>query len=144
MVVNLPILINLSSESEYRSHYEDSLVKGAQVITADGYEVQFFTERFDHAFFRDSNRNVKDKAIFNQERAQRMDWIRELLESQSAEEYKRLKSDSKINRITLEPTTPYVVITQVMSEEDKKLRFITAYIVDSETALENMRSNPKW
>jgi hypothetical protein len=139
----LPRLLSLPDEAAYRAYFEAQYCN-TTVVTFDGITVQFFTEIFNEAFYRDSSRTARDKANFDLKRAQRMDWIRAVLEDSSLEVYRRAMPSSKIRRIALEPTTPYAVIIQIDSRNARRARFITAYIVDSPSALTKMRSNPRW
>jgi len=139
----LPPLLSLRNEAAYRTYFEAQYCN-TTVVTFDGITVQFFPEIFNEAFYRDSSRAAKDKANFDLKRAQSMDWIRAVLEDSSLEVYRRVMPSSKVRRITLEPTTPYAVIIQIDSRNARRARFITAYIVDSASALTKMRSNPRW
>lgn len=139
----LPRLLTLPAEKDFRAHFEARYCK-SRVSTFDGITVQFFPAMFDHAFYRDSSPTAHDKAIFDLQRAQRIDWIGAVLADPGVELYRRVMANSKVRRIALEPTTPYVVIIQMDSKSPLRARFITAYIVDSADALANMRSNPRW
>lgn len=139
----LPPLLSLPTVEDYRHYYENTYCR-AKVLTFDGIRVQFFPEDFDHAFWRDSNRQVKDKAVFDWERAKRMDWIRAVLASPSGELYRRTMPDGKVRRIALVPGERYAVIIQMHHRRPREARFITAYVVDSDSALQKMRSNPRW
>jgi hypothetical protein len=73
-----------------------------------------------------------------------MNWIKAVLEDPTLEVYRRVMPDSKVRRIALEPTARYAVIIQIDSSKPLRARFITAYVVDSASALTKMRSNPMW
>ena len=139
----LPPLLSLPNETAYRTYFEAQYCN-TTVVTFDGITVQFFSEMFNHAFYRDSSRTAKDKANFDLKRAQRMDWIKAVLEHSSLQLYRRVMPNSKVRRIALEPSTPYAVIIQIDSRNAHRARFITAYVVDSPSALTKMRSNPRW
>jgi len=51
--------------------------------------------------------------------------------------------NNKIRRIALLPVERYAVIIQV-EKNLRKANFVTAYVVNSESAYKKMRSNPKW
>lgn len=138
-----PKLLVLPTVDDYRRHYLTTYCRGG-IVTFDGINVRFFPETFDHAFFRDSDRWTKDKAVFDRRRAERMDWIRALLLDPSAELYRRVMHDGKLRRIALDPPTRYAVIIQMNPKCQSEARFITAYVVDSCSALQKMRSNPRW
>jgi hypothetical protein len=67
-----------------------------------------------------------------------------MLEDPTLELYRRVMPNSEVRRIALEPTAHYAVIIQIASRDPLRARFITAYVVDSASALAGMRSNPKW
>lgn len=139
----LPPLRILPTVEDYRRYYEKTYCRNG-VVTFDGIWVHFFPETFNHAFFRDSNRQTKDKAVFDQERAVRVDWIQAVLVSPLAHLYKRIMPNGKVRRIALWPFERYVVIIQINHKNPREARFITAYVVDSDTTLQKIRSNPRW
>jgi hypothetical protein len=139
-----PPLLRLADEGAYRQHYENALVRGGPILTFDGLSVAFYPEQFRHAFFRDSSRTARDKARFDLQRAGRMDWIRAVLEDSSAEVYRRHMPDGTTRRIALWLQERYAVIVELRKGRPNQGRFITAYVVDSESALAKMRSNPRW
>jgi len=141
----LPPLVFYATEAEYRAHFINKYVRQANsVITFDGITVRFFQENFNHAFFTSSSRKTPKKDRFDRSRAQRIDWIKYVLEDPTMEVYRRVMPNGKVRRITLEPTTPYAVIIQINPKDPTQARFITAYVVNSQSALRKMRSNPKW
>lgn len=139
----LPPLRILPTVEDYRRYYERTYCRKG-VVTFDGIWVHFFPETFYHAFFRDSTRQTKDKAIFDEERAVRVDWIRAVLASPFAHLYKRIMPNGKVRRIALWPFDPYVVVIQINDKNPHEARFITAYVVDSDITLQKIRSNPRW
>ncbi len=140
----LPLVI-YTTEAEYRTHFINKYVGQANCITTfDGVMVRFFRENFNHAFFTSRSRKFSRKDQFDRGRAERIDWIKHVLEDPAMEGYQRLMPNGKVRRITLEPTTPYAVIIQIDPKNPTQARFITAYVVNSRSALRKMRSNPKW
>jgi hypothetical protein len=121
----LPPLLTLPNEESYRAHFHAEYCC-APVVTFDGIAVRFFPEMFDHAFYRDSSPTARDKANFDLQRAQRMNWIKAVLEDPTLEVYRRVMPDSKVRRIALEPTARYAVIIQIDSSKPLRARFITA------------------
>src|SRR3990170_1828658 len=99
--MSLPALLKLPDEAAYRDHYRRAFVKVSPLLTFDGIKVNFFPEQFNHAFFRDSSRTAKDKARFDWQRAERIEWIKEVLADPRAEIYRRLMPDGKTMRIML-------------------------------------------
>lgn len=139
----LPPLLRLPREKDYRSHFVVQYCKGP-VLTFDSIAVKFFPRVFNHAFYRDSSPTAHDKADFDHDRAQRMDWIKAVLTDATVELYRRVMPSSKVRRIALEPTVRYAVIIQLDNRNPLRAHFTTAYIVDSSSALTKMRSNPRW
>jgi hypothetical protein len=141
----LPPLIIYATETEYRAHFISKYVgQKNSVTTFDGITVRFFQESFNHAFFTSSSRSSPNKNKFDKSRAERIDWIKYVLEDSTMEVYRRVMPNRKVRRIALEPTTPYAVIMQIDQRNPAHARFITAYVVKSQSALTKMRSNPKW
>ena len=141
--MSLPPLLRLASPSEYRRHYITQYCHSS-IRTFDGISVRFFPEVFGHAFYRDSSPTAHDKAVFDYDRAARLDWIRAVLQNPAAELYRRTMPNSSVRRIALHGPTRYAVIIQPGKRDPTQARFITAYIVDSNSALAKMRSNPRW
>lgn len=139
----LPPLLILPGEASYRAYFKKTYVVGGPMRTFDGIEVRFFEHNFDHAFYIKSSRNSRKKDKFSSERAKQMDWIKAVLADANAELYKRVMPNKKIRRIALLPIERYAVVIQV-EKNLRKATFITAYVVNSESAYSNMRSNPKW
>jgi hypothetical protein len=73
-----------------------------------------------------------------------MGWIKAVLGDPVLELYRRVMPGSKVRRIALEPATRYAVVIQMDPGNPLRARFITAYVVDSASALSKMRSNQKW
>lgn len=139
----LPHLLILPDEASYRKYFKKTYVVGSPIRTFDGIEVRFFEHNFDHAFYTKSSRSSKKKDKFSSERAKQMDWIKAVLADANAELYKRAMPNNKIRRIALLPVEGYAVIIQV-EKNLRKANFVTAYVVNSESAYKKMRSNPKW
>lgn len=139
-----PPLLVLPDEAAYRRHYLQSMCQAGTIATFDGITVQFFPEQFNHAFFRDSSSGVKDKARFDWNRAQRMNWIGEVLIDPSAELYRSLMHTRHIRRIALWLPERYVVIIELRKKQPARAAFVTAFVVDSDSALAKIRSNPRW
>ena len=141
--MRLPDLLRLPGAEEYREHYSRSLVQ-RQITTWDGWRVRFYPETFHHAFYTSTCRHAPAKDVFDLSRAERMDWIGALLAAPSVETYRRVVR-GKTRRLFLEPTSRYLVVTEVRGQVDERRAvFITAYVVRSLSALAKIRSNPPW
>jgi len=141
--VTLPPLLKLSSEAAYREHFRKHYLTGTPLVTFDGIRIRFFAHNFDHAFFTESVRGSGMKDRFDRSRAERMDWIGAVLCSSAVELYRRVMPKGSVRRISLVPVERYAAVIAV----EKKLRsanFVTAYVVNSNSTLKKMRSNPKW
>jgi hypothetical protein len=141
--MNLPPLLHLTDENEYRDHFQRRYVQMSPLLTFDGIAVRFFDRNFEHAFYFESVRGSGIKSKFSFQRAKRMDWIKAILVDDSVELYRRIMPNGSLRRIALEPNENYSVIIQV-EEKIRRANFVTAYVVGGSSAITKMRSNPKW
>jgi len=139
----LPPLLRLPDKTAYWKHYKKHYLRPGCITTFDGIRVQFFDHNFTHAFFTESKRGSGIKDRFDRNRAERMDWIAYVLQDATAELYERIMPNRKRRRIALMPAERYAVIIQV-ERDPTRANFITAYVVNSDSALRKMRSNPRW
>ena len=110
--MDLPPLLNLESQGEYREHYIRTLVNGPPVITPDGVIVDFYEDKFDYAFWGRSSSWQKQKDIFSWERARHMDWIRPLLTDPNSDMRRERGNDYRDFRLVLYYPDPYIVVTK--------------------------------
>ena len=139
----LPPLLKLPNDNDYREHFQKCYLPPAVIYTFDGIYVRFFKHNFDHAFYSESMRGSGKKDKLSQQRAQRMDWITDVLQNGSAELYRRIMPNRTVRRIALISSEKYAVVIQV-DKGGKRANFVTAYVVKSDEALRKMRGNPKW
>lgn len=139
-----PPLVKYESIQEYKKHFINKYCKEV-IKTFDNFEVKFYDDMFEHAFFESSDRRGS-KDIFSLKRAERIDWIEDVLKDKDAEIYMGYDSKSKRNdwnrRVTIINEDNYVVVIQII--KDKKAKFITAYVADSPNTAIAIRKNPKW
>ena len=139
-----PAFVHYATEAKYRAHYERCYCREV-IHTFDGLRVHFPKQQFDDAFFESANRKARDKSVFAQERAERIDWIRAAVEDPTAELYQGWDRDKKViargRRISL-VFGNYVVVLQIYSKRTSAT-FITAYLADPDT-IRKIRSNPRW
>ena len=139
-----PALVHYATEAEYRAHYERCYCR-AVIHTFDGLRVYFSKQQFDDAFFESADRKARDKSVFAQERAERIDWIRAAVEDPTAELYQGWDRDKKAiargRRISL-VFGNYVVVLQMYGKRTSAT-FITAYLADPDK-IRKIRSNPRW
>ena len=136
--------------SFYKNIFEAYYCK-APISTFDGILVFFKKNNFEHAFYESKNRRRKDKSLFSYKRANRIYWIKWVLENPSAELYKgynhKTKSYDSSRRIAV-CVDNYTVVIELTKKGDKA-NFITAYVADGingrgEKAIDLIRGGEKW
>jgi hypothetical protein len=139
-----PPLVIYDTQQEYREHFINKYC-GDLIETFDGYKVKFYYDMFEHAFFESSNKRG-NKDIFSKKRAERIDWIEDVLKDETAELYMGYDNKKKTNdnnrRVAIINEDNYVVIIQIIKE--LKAKFVTAYVADSPNTALAIRQNPKW
>lgn len=139
-----PLLVKYDSIQEYKVHFVEKYCKET-ISTFDGLQVKFYEDHFEHAFYESSNKKGS-KDIFSLKRAERIDWIENVLKDETAELYMGYDSKTKTNnfnrRVTIINEDNYVVVIQLI--KDTKAKFITAYVADSPNTAELIRKGEKW
>ena len=139
-----PLLVKYESIQEYKDHFINKYCK-KPISTFDGLQVKFYDDQFEHAFYESSNKKG-NKDIFSSKRAERIDWIEDVLKDESAELYMGYDSKNKTNnssrRVAIINEDDYVVIVQLI--KDTRAKFITAYVADSPTTANLIRQGEKW
>ena len=134
-----PPLVQYKTELEYRRHFERVYCRGA-IETFDGIQVRFRKTMFDHCFFESIN--SKDDT-FSQQRAERVDWIKAVLQDDKAELHvgwdNKKKRPAKDRRVAI-VVGCYVVIIRIRG---KKADFVTAFLA-SGRSIKLIRKNPVW
>jgi hypothetical protein len=134
----------------YKNIYENHYCK-QPVLTFDNISVFFKSESFEHAFYESANRKAKDKTIFSYPRANRIYWIKWVLQNPNALLFKgydhNTKSYDKNRRIAV-CVDDYVVVIQ-LGRNPSKATFITAYVADGtngkgEKAIDLILGGEKW
>lgn len=138
-----PLVIYKTSE-EYKEHFISKYC-GLPIETFDGYQVKFYDDMFEHAFYESSDRRGS-KDVFSEKRAERIDWIESVLKDKKAELYMGYDNKNKTNdnnrRVAIISEDNYVVIIQII--KNLKAKFVTAYVADSPNTASAIRKNPKW
>ena len=125
-------------------------------ITICGLSISFMVfalskENSKSAFYESLNRRRKDKSLFSYKRANRIYWIKWVLENPNAELYKGYDHSKKgydeSRRIAI-CVDNYAVVIELNKNKDKA-KFITAYVADGtngkgEKAIDLIRSSEKW
>ncbi|MBK5242371.1 hypothetical protein [Clostridium sp.] len=141
-----PDLISYTDIEEYRQHFiENYCDASSPTQTFDGIQVYFYSDMFDHAFFESSDRRGS-KDVFSTKRAERIDWIKSVLQDEYAELYEGYDSKSKTcdnsRRVAIITEDDYVVI--IRFTKGIKAKFVTAYVADSGHTATKIRTSPKW
>ena len=122
------------------------------IITFDGISVRFYVDNFEHAFYESRNRRKKDKSKFSYNRANRIYWIKWVLQNKDAKLYlgynSKIKRYDKSRRVAL-CVDNYVVIIGLNKNDDNKAKFITAYVADGINgkgvkAIDLIKKSPRW
>ncbi len=137
-------LLQLTDEAEYRQHfYENYCCR--EIKTHDGYVVTFRMNVFDHAFFSNADWKACDKSIFSIPRAERMDWIKKVLQDPTLTMYagwdKKKGRYDHTRRVTLVTPDGYVVVLRVSK---KGFVFGTAFVINDSSVEGKVKSNPVW
>ena len=139
-----PPLVKYESIEEYKDYFVNKYCKDP-IETFDCFTVKFYEDMFEHAFFESSNRRGS-KDVFSSQRAERIDWIENVLKDKEAEIYMWYDSKNKRNdwnrRVTIINEDNYVVVIQII--KDNRAKFVTAYVADSPNTAKSIRQGPKW
>lgn len=137
-------LLRLKDAEEYKQHFIKKYCN-RKIYTFSNIRVKFYEDQFEHCFYESRNRKRRDKSIFSVERAQRMDWIEEVLLNEKVEIFVGWDRDKKRynnnRRVSIISPENYVVILNIIKEKEAK--FITAYVA-SKTNAKKIRNAPLW
>ncbi|MCF6309618.1 MAG: hypothetical protein L3J19_03955 [Sulfurimonas sp.] len=131
----------------YKKYYCKNLI-----TTFDNISVKFYVSNFEHAFFESKNRKAKDKSKFSYNRANRIYWIKWILQNKNAELYigynSKTKNYDNSRRVAI-CVDNYAVIISLNRDNNKKAKFITAYLADGvngkgQKAIDLIKGSPKW
>jgi len=141
-----PELVCYTDMEEYKQHFIDNYCNGNCLVqTFDGIQVYFYSDMFEHAFFESSDRRGS-KDVFSTKRAERIDWIKSVLQDASAELYvgydNKTKNYDNSRRVAIITEDNYVVI--IRFTKGIKAKFVTAYVADSGRTAREIRTSPKW
>ena len=143
----LPDLIVYSTEEEYENHYIGNYCNASPIKTFDGIPVMFYPENFVHSFYnRTEKRWNAPKDKFSKERGERIDWIKCILQDPTIiprKGYdKATNSYDNSRRVTFINDENYLVVIYINKRGIGK--FITAYVIDNDSAAEKIRNSPLW
>ncbi len=71
------------SLEEYKDIFDDIYCK-EPIKTFDNILVKFYSNMFEHAFYESENNKKKDKSLFSYNRAEKILWIKEALQDDTA------------------------------------------------------------
>lgn len=71
------------TEAEMRKIWDDEYCQ-AEIETFDGVMVKFYADMFDHIFFESNDREKKDKSILSLNRLEKIYWIKDVLQDNTA------------------------------------------------------------
>lgn len=140
-----PELLILACEMKYQEYYEEEYCK-CPILTHEGIPIYFSKYKFDHAFYESSDRRGAND-VFSNVRAQRMGWIKEILQSPTATLYqgwnKKEKAYDPCGRVAFE-YEQFVVVVRLSLKSDGSLKgnFITCYQADN--SLAKIKQSPLW
>ena len=134
------------TEAELREIWRNEYCYPAKPIkTFDDVIVRFFENKFDHCFYESYNRQERDKSILSLNRLEKMLWIKETLQDAEAMLKKgwdrKTKSYNNSRRVALVKDS-YVVIIEFTGI--KKAVFVTAYELQVDKNIHNIKQSPDW
>lgn len=135
----------------YKNIYKKFYCK-KPILTFDNISVKFYVDNFEHAFYESRSRRRKDKSIFSYKRANRIYWIKWVLQNPNAELFigynSKTKNYDRTRRVTV-CVDNYAVIIGIDKYDTQKAKFITAYVADGinnkgEKAIDLIKKGSKW
>jgi len=143
--VTAPQLLEDYTEDEFREYYKREYCRNG-VVTFDGIRVYFKESRFRHAFY-ESRRRDGQKDVFSTVRAQRMNWIRETLESPESSIFQGWDKKKKRYDPCRMVCVLYEEFVVVIAMKLKKGGVLTAEFVtcfQADNSIEKIRRSPRW
>ncbi len=136
--------------SFYKNIFKNVYCK-SPIKTFDNIAIFFKENNFEHSFYESYNRRKKDKSIFSYKRANRIYWIKWVLENPNAQLYKGYNHKTRQyeeNRRLALCVDDYVVVIE-FTKTRTKAKFITAYVADGingkgEKAIDLIKSGELW
>jgi hypothetical protein len=116
------------------------------IFTFDNILVKFYEDMFDHCFYESDNRVQKDKSILSLNRLEKLLWIKDTLEDTTSLLKQGWDKDKKkyvANRRVALVKDNYVVIISI-NKLKTQARFITAYEIQNDEKVENIKIAPDW
>ncbi|MDX1828748.1 MAG: hypothetical protein R3342_04295 [Lutibacter sp.] len=121
-------------------------IKENPIMTFDNIQVSFYEDMFDHCFYESANNKMRDKSILSLNRLEKMLWIKDTLQDETAILKLGWHRDKKVylnNRRVNFVKGNYVVVISV-NKQKTKARFITAYEILEAENIEKINNSPDW
>ena len=135
----------------YKNIYKKIYCK-KPILTFDKIAVSSYVSDFKHVFYESNNRRLQDKSIFSYKRANRIYWIKWVLQNHDAELYIGYNSKTKSyvnSRRVAVCVDNYAVIIEIHKEDKTKAKLVTSYVADGinekgQKAIDLIKGGPKW
>jgi len=138
-----PPLVHYATEADYRAHYTRVYCNaGSPIQTHDGYRVYFPRYQFDHAFHRTDRSTLQKTTVLALDRAERIDWIRWVLQNPGLDTYRGWDNQKKRPRGDRRVIVYGNYVCIIQKDRKGRVMFVTAYVADA-VALRLVRGNPK-
>ncbi len=120
--------------------------KTKPITTHDGIVVSFYEDMFDHCFFESADWKEKDKSILSLNRLEKMLWIKDTLEDNTAlmkqgwdKKKKKYVNNRRVNFVK----DGYIVVISI-NKALTKARFITAFEFQNDENKQEVMNSPDW
>lgn len=146
--MTFPALVFYNTSQEYKAHFKSVYCRN-EIYTFDKIRVYFKEDKFNHSFYSSPTRDGKKSSQISPDRAQRIDWIKYVLENTGASLYQGWNKDAKRHapdrRVSL-VLNNYVVVIELSFKLDGTLKanFVTAYVLIGSETLNKIKSGPAW
>ena len=141
------LMDELTRETQLRSLWKEIYCDVTKpIFTFDNILVKFYEDMFDHCFYESKSRVQKDKSILSLNRLEKLLWIKDTLEDTTSLLKQGWDKDKKkyvANRRVALVKDNYVVIISI-NKLKTQARFITAYEIQNDNKVENIKIAPDW
>ena len=147
--MSFPALVFYATSQEYKDHFKRIYCRN-EIYTFDRIRVYFKEDRFNHSFYESPLRDGRKSSELSSDRAQRIDWIKYVLESADSNQYFGWNKDAKRyefdRRVSLVLDNSYVVVIELSLKRDGTLKanFVTAYVLYGDSTSIKIQSGPAW
>jgi hypothetical protein len=135
------------SEEELRDiWHKEYCAPDVTISTFDGILIKCYDDMFDHLFFESKDSKKGDKSILSLNRLEKIYWIKDTLADATAlikQGWDKSKKKYVPNRRISFVKDNYIVIISV-NRKRTQARLITAYEMQNNEKIENIRNAPNW